>query len=127
MNINIFKNNITSIFTISHYNLSLIGGVATGLIVLKFLSKKYNILFEKALKVFIIPFYLSMFVGVWYLIFDRIYIRFKYLKGEPIETLFISLLFLLLMLSELSIFKKSYNKKRMLLTLAITLTLYSIV
>ncbi|KNF07606.1 prolipoprotein diacylglyceryl transferase Lgt [Gottschalkia purinilytica] len=126
MNIHLYKGNISSIFKISHYNLSLIGGIIFGLLVLMVLSKKYKIAFGKLLKIFVIPFYFSMAIGIWVLMFDRFLLYSSHIKNEPSKVLYLSLLFLTGMILELAISKRVNNKYITVIILTIVMVLYYI-
>lgn len=72
LNINLYKNNIFYILSLSHYNLYLLGGIITGVLVVLIFSKKNNVSFNKLIKLFSTPFYFSMMIGVWNFYFDRL-------------------------------------------------------
>lgn len=72
LNINLYKNNIFSVLSLSHYNLYLLGGIITGVLVILVFSKKNKISFSKLIKLFLTPFYFSMMIGVWSFYFDRL-------------------------------------------------------
>lgn len=126
MNIHLYKGNISSIFKISHYNPSLIGGIIFGLLALMVLSKKYKIAFGKLLKIFVIPFYFSMAIGIWVLMFDRLLLYSSHIKNEPSKVLYLSLLFLTGMILELAISKRVNNKYITVIILTIVMVLYYI-
>ncbi len=69
---NLYKGNLFSALKLSHYNLSLIGGVITGLLVIFLVSKKEKIKMESLLKIMLPPFYFAMAVGIWMGNFDRL-------------------------------------------------------
>lgn len=123
MNFDLYKDNILSIFTLSRYNLSLIGGLVFGLIALIILSKKHDIEFQSLLKIFVIAFYFSMAVGIWLVIFDRLLLPFR-ISNNPIKILYISLTFLLAMIVELIVSRKIKYKYTTAIILAITMFLY---
>ena len=123
MNMNLYKDNMTAIFKISYYNLSLVGGIVSGLLLLIIISKKYNIKFEKLLEIFTVPFYFSMSIGAWLPVFDRTLIASKNSQSEALN---LSTLFLLAMIIELTLFKKLNNKYLRLLSLALIIFIYKI-
>ncbi|AFS79716.1 prolipoprotein diacylglyceryl transferase Lgt [Gottschalkia acidurici 9a] len=124
ININLYKDNMTAIFKISYYNLSLVGGIVSGLLLLIIISKKYNIKFEKLLETFTVPFYFSMSIGVWIPIFDRTLIASNHIRNSQSGALNLSTLFLLAMILELTLFKKLNNKYLRLLTLTLVIFIY---
>lgn len=127
MNINLYKGNIFSIFKISHYNLSLLGGIIFGLLGLIVLSKKYNIVFEKLIKIFVVPFYFSMAISVWVFVFEGLLLSVNNVKNNPIKVLYLSLLFFLAMILELILSRKSNNKYITPIILSIVMFLYYII
>ncbi|WP_025642210.1 prolipoprotein diacylglyceryl transferase family protein [Schnuerera ultunensis] len=127
MNLQSYKDNISSILKISHYNLSLLGGVVFGLLTLMLLSKRYKIEFKKLFRIFVVPFYFSMAVGIWVLMFDHLLLASTHLKEDPKKVLYISLLFLIGMGMEFALSKKSNNKYISFIILVVVMFLYYIV
>lgn len=125
MNFNLYRENMFSIFKISHYNLSLIGGVIIGLLTLIILSGK-KIEFQKLLKIFVMPFYFSMSIGIWVVMFDKFLLPFN-ISNNPIKILYLSIIFLLGIILELVLSKKTEHKYITLTILCITMFLYYIV
>ena len=126
MNVELYKGNIKSIFSLSHYNISLTGGLIVGIITLVILSKKYEIKFENLLKIFVIPFYFSMAIGIWLVVFDKFLVSLK-ISNNPMKILSISIIFLLGMIIELLLGKKVENKYLTPIILGITMILYYII
>lgn len=122
-NFDLFNGKITSIITPSQYNLSLVGGVVTGLVVLYLLSKKYKIDFFKVLNISVIPFYIAMAIGVWNFHFNIFLSPVVHIK---MGTLYLSLLFLLGLILELIFARKSNNKYISLVILSIVIFIYKI-
>lgn len=73
-----YYNKLISIFKISHMNLSLIGGILTGLLVIYLASKKKKISFDKLFKIFVLPFYISSAIIIWSRFFEGFLIGKKY-------------------------------------------------
>ncbi|MCF6464664.1 prolipoprotein diacylglyceryl transferase family protein [Clostridium sp. Cult2] len=124
INIQSYKGNIFSIFKISHYNLSLLGGIIFGLLALLLLSKKYKVEFNKLFRIFVVPFYFSMAVGIWVLMFDRLLFSSTHLNNIPTSIISASLLFLMGMILELVLSKKFNNKYISSVILVVVMFLY---
>lgn len=127
MNFHLFKDNILSIFKLSHYNISLFGGIIWALIILMIASRKLRISFDKLLKIFVIPFYFSMAIGIWVLIFDRLLPASKLLRNNPTSILITSFMFLAAMILELTISKKSKNKHITKIIFGIVIIIFSFI
>lgn len=127
MNPGSYRDNISSMLKISHYNLSLLGGVIFGLLTLMLLSNKYKIEFKKLFKIYVAPFYFSMAIGIWVLMFDHLLLASTHLREEPKKVLYISLLFLIGMGLEFVLLKKSNNKYISFIILAVVMFLYYMV
>ncbi|WP_069650484.1 prolipoprotein diacylglyceryl transferase family protein [Caloranaerobacter ferrireducens] len=69
-NLDLYKGHLKYIFSINHINLSLLGGVIAGLITLIIISKKNKFSFYYLFKIFLIPFYFSMSLAIWFLFFE---------------------------------------------------------
>ena len=108
-NFNLYRENIFLVFKISHYNLSLIGGVITGVLTLTILAKKNKREFQKLLKLFVIPFYFSMAIGVWVVIFDKFLLPLN-ISNNSIKVLYMSGTFLVGMILEIGLSNKIKNK-----------------
>ena len=126
MNLGLYKGKIMTIFSLSHYNLSLTGGLIAAILMLMVLAKKHKIEFQKLLKIFVIPFYFSMAIGIWVVIFDKFLVSLK-ISNNPIKVLTISIIFLLGMIGELMLPKKINHKYLTPIILAITMGLYYII
>lgn len=126
MNLKLYKGNINSVFSLSHYNLSLTGGVIVSLLALIILAKKYEIDFNKLLKIFVIPFYFSMAIGIWVVVFDKFLVSLK-ISNNPVKVLSISIIFLLGMIGELVLGNKIEHKYLTPMILVITMGLYYII
>lgn len=127
MNFHLYKDNILSILKLSHYNISFLGAIIWGLIILIITSKKVNISFDKLLKIFIIPFYFSMAVGIWVFMFDRLLPASKLLRNNPTNILYTSLLFLAAMILELTISQGSKNKNMTKIIFGIVMIVFSFI
>ena len=126
MNLGLYKENIMSILSLSHYNLSLTGGLIAGILSLVVLSKKHEIHFQKLLKIFVIPFYFSMAIGIWVVVFDKFLVSLK-ISNNPIKVLSISIIFLLGMIAEIVLPKKIDREYLTLIILALTMGLFYII
>lgn len=126
MNLGLYKGKTMSIFSLSHYNLSLTGGLIVAILALIVLAKKYKIEFQKLLKIFLIPFYFSMAIGIWVVIFDKFLVSLK-ISNNPIKVLSISIIFLLGMIGELVLGKKIEHKYLTPIILVVTMGLYYII
>lgn len=123
---NLYKDNISLIFKISHYNLSLIGGIIIGVLILLILSKSYSMDFYQLLEIFTIPLYFSMSIGIWLVIFDKFLIPFN-ISNNPIKILYISIIFLLGMVVQLFFSKKKENKYITIIILSTVIFLYYVI
>lgn len=116
LNFDLYKDNLLSIFKLSYYNLSLLGGVASGVMTLKVLSKIYKIDFQKLLGIYVLPYYFSMAIGIWIVLFDKFLVSFSISKN-PIKVFYISMIFLLAMILEVVGYSiKSKNIRLIILT-----------
>lgn len=123
-NFNLFKGKTISIIRPSQYNLSLVGGVGTGVIVLYLLSKRYKVDFFKSFNILLVPFYIAMVIGVWHFHFN---ILLSPVAGVKMGTLYLSFLFVIGLILELSFQKKWNNKYISFLILAGILFSYKII
>ena len=119
LNMDRFISSPTAIIKISHYNLSLIGGVLGGLLALFISAKKYRMEFLKLLDKFSILFYISMTIGVWNFLFDRFLLKSSNFGNDSIRVIVMSLLFALAALLQTSLGRK-YEKKHISLALLST-------
>lgn len=135
-NYNLFKDDLLSIIKLSHMNLYLYGGILVGLGVLYILSKKNNILFYNMFKVYVLPLYFSIAIGIWSLFFDGFLIgkeyngvfSISYLGTQRHPTVvYISLLFLLGAIIESINFKESFSKKVTYATFIIVILGYYVI
>lgn len=124
MNVDLYKDNIFSLFRISHYNLSLIGGVIFAILALKILSMKYKISFYKLVRIFVIPFYYSMGIMAWLNMFDRLIFSFNYIKSIHLEILSLTVLFLVGMIFEIILPKRINNKYTSIIILSGVIAVY---
>ncbi|MTI48840.1 prolipoprotein diacylglyceryl transferase family protein [Sporosalibacterium faouarense] len=136
INLNVYMDSLSYVFKLSHYNLSLGGGVLFGLFTIWFVSKMQNISFQELLKIFTPPFYISMAIGIWTMLFDGVMIgeeysgifSFNYLGGNRhLVTLYLTLLFIVSLILELKKIKKISYKFRSLLILIVTILLYYLI
>ena len=126
INMNLYKGNIFNIFKISESNLSLVGGLIFGLVTLFILSKKDKMNFNNLLKIFIIPFYFSMAVGIWVVVFNKFLLPIS-ISNNIIKVLSISLIFLVGMILELFIPKKEKHKYLTAIILTLVIGLYRMI
>lgn len=126
MHIDLYKGNMFNIFKISESNLSLVGGLTFGLVTLGILSRKYKIKFDDLLKIFVIPFYFSMSIGIWVVVFNKFLLPIS-LTNNLIKVAGISLIFLIGMILELIIPNKKQYKYKTPILLAIVMGLYRLI
>ena len=124
---NVYKDSLFSILKLSHYNLSLIGAVITGLLVTFLVSKKEKIGMDKLLKILLPPFYFSMAIGIWMGNFDRLLNISSNLRNNPKMVLLLSLIFLIGLILELTLLKGEKYKKFRWPILIIAMFLYYII
>ena len=124
---NVYKDSLFSMFKLSHYNLSLIGAVITGLLVTFLISKIEKIEMNKLLKILLPPFYFSMAIGIWIGNFDRLINISSNLKNNPKMALLLSLIFLAGLILELTLLKEEKNKRFRWPILIIVMFLYYII
>lgn len=125
-NFKLYKGNMGLIFKISHYNLSLIGGLITGLFALMILAKRNRIELQRLLKIFVIPFYFSMVIGIWVVIFDKLLLPLS-ISNNPIKVLYISLIFLIGMILEVLVSNKIKNKYITPIILILVILFYTLI
>lgn len=124
---NLFKVDIPGIIKLSRFNLSLLGGVITGIFVIFIISKKEKISMEKMLMIFLPPFYFSMAVGIWMVNFDRLIKAPSGLRNNPKILLLMSIIFLTALILELTLLKNKKYKKFRIIILIIVMFLYNII
>ena len=124
---NFYKDSLISIIKLSHYNLSLIGGVITGLLVTYLISKKEKIAMDKLLQIILPPFYFSMAIGIWMGKFDRLLNISSNLRNNPKMVLLLSAVFLTGLILELTLLKEERHKKLRWPILIIIMFLYYII
>lgn len=127
LNFNSFKNNLTAIFSISHYNLSLVGGVIGGLVSIYFSSKNYKLDLKELLNIFTILFFLSMAIGVWNFLFDIFLLTSYNLGGANIRVMILSFLFLVVVNLQIILGKSSESKYQSIVLLVLSLIVYYII
>lgn len=127
LNFNSFKNNLTAIFSISHYNLSLVGGVIGGLASIYFSSKKYKLDLKELLNIFTILFFLSMAIGVWNFLFDIFLLTSYNLGRANIRVMILSFLFLVVVNLQIILGKRSESKYQSIALLVLSLIVYYII
>lgn len=124
---NVYKDSLLSMFKLTHYNLSLIGAVITGLLVTFLVSKKEKMEMDKLLKILLPPFYFSMAIGIWIGNFDRLLNISSNLRNNPKMVLLLSLIFLIGLTLELTLLKEEKYKKFRWPILIIVMFLYYII
>ena len=124
MNMNLYRNNMFDILKMSHYNLSFMGGIIVGLIALGICTLRYKILFKKLLRIFVIPFYFSMAIGVWTFIFDKLSLPLKYVENGQRRILYLSAVFIMGIIIELNLPKKANCKYTSSIILGVVILLY---
>ena len=135
-NYNLFKDDLFSIIKLSHMNLYLYGGILLGLVALYILSKKNDIPYYDMFKVYVLPFYFSIAIGIWSVFFDGFLVgkkyngifSIKYLGAQRHPTvIYISILFLLGALIESINFRESFSKKVSYTTFIIVILGYYVI
>jgi phosphatidylglycerol:prolipoprotein diacylglycerol transferase len=126
MHIDLYKGNMFNIFKISESNLSLVGGLIFGLVTLGILSRKYKIKFDDLLKIFVIPFYFSISIGIWVVVFNKFLLPIS-ITNSLIKIAGISFIFLIGMILELMIPNKKQYKYKTPIILAIIMGLYRLI
>lgn len=129
----IYKDNISYIIKLSHMNLNLVGGLLFGMGALLMMAKRYGITFHQLFKVYVVPFYFSMTIGVWSMFFDGVLIGKAYeglfsmyymgTRRHPIA-LYLSVLFLMGILSESIRWKHTLRKYLHYITFILIVLLY---
>ncbi|MTI69363.1 MAG: hypothetical protein FH751_03770 [Firmicutes bacterium] len=71
LNFDLYKNDLFSIFRLNHNNLSFLGGVITGILIIFIFSRYKNIYFKKMFNVYVYSFYLAMGIGIWSIKFQN--------------------------------------------------------
>lgn len=116
-NFALYKDNITDIVRLNHYNLNLVGAIIVALLILYIGTKMKKQPFIDILNPLLIPFYFSMAVGVWAFQFGGILSNIS-----QIQTIFFSILFILALIIHSLAFEK--YKKSSLIILSITMLVY---
>lgn len=126
-NLNLFKGKLLSILSLSHYNLSLLGGVVSGILALIILSRIYRMNFNSLLSIFTISFYIAMAIGVWVLKFDYLMLLSSSIGKSENSVLLVSAMFLLAMIIELYLNNKAKNKYITPTILIVVMALYYVI
>lgn len=127
LNFSTFLGSPLSIIKISHYNLSLIGGVIGGLITLFVSSKVYKFKVYDLLNLFSPLFLISLAIGVWNFLFD-VFLLNSYGRGNPnIRVLSMSSIFLILGLIQFDLGRENKYKYISLILLPLTIIIYYII
>ena len=121
LNFGSFNGKILAIIKPSQYNLYLLGGIILALAVLYLLSRKYKVDFLESLSILLVPFYVAMAIGLWHFHFN---ILLSPVSGLKMGTLYLSALFLLGLILELSLGKKLKNKYFSLIILVLIVSGY---
>ena len=133
MNLDAFRNNLPSILKLTHYNLNLAGGVVLSLLTLYLLSKRYKVSFYDLLNIYILPFYFSMAIGVWFMFFNGSLLGKEYNgllsvyhlgKYRHFVVLYASILFFIGVVIESISYKKSNKKYISYIALGIIMAAY---
>lgn len=125
--LNLFKDNLLSILKLSHYNLSLIGGLISGILVTFLIGKKEKIQMDKLLKIMLPPFYFAMAIGIWIGNFDRLLNISSNLRNNPKMILLLSVIFLTGLILELTLIKEERYKRLRWPVLIIVMFIYYII
>lgn len=124
LNARLFKDNILSVFKLTHYNLNFAGGILIGLLSLYIISRIYKYSFSELFKIYIIPYYLSLSVGVWYLYYDRLSLINLSNNMSLIYVLILSLIFLIGIILESLCERFKNNNISYLILVFITIVYY---
>ena len=125
--LNLYRDSLFSMFKLTHYNLSLIGAVITGLFVTFLISKREKIKMDKLLKINLPPFYFAMAIGIWMGNFDRLLNISSRLRNNPRMVLLVSGVFLAGLILELTILKEERYRSFRWPVLIIVMFLYYII
>lgn len=125
--LNLYRDSLFSMFKLTHYNLSLIGAVITGLLVTFLISKREKIKMDKLLKINLPPFYFAMAIGIWMGNFDRLLNISSRLRNNPRMVLLVSGVFLAGLILELTILKEERYRSFRWPVLIIVMFLYYII
>ena len=123
-NIKTFINSPSAMIKLSHYNLSLLGGVLGALLALFISAKKYKVNFLEVLDKFSILFYISVAIGVWNFLFDRFLLKSSSPENIVIKVISMSILFVVATLIQISLGKKYKDKYISVILLALTMIIY---
>lgn len=125
--LNLYRDSLFCMFKLTHYNLSLIGAVITGLLVTFLISKREKIKMDKLLKINLPPFYFAMAIGIWMGNFDRLLNISSRLRNNPRMVLLVSGVFLAGLILELTILKEERYRSFRWPVLIIVMFLYYII
>lgn len=124
LNFSTFLGSPLSIIKISHYNLSLIGGVIGGLITLFISSKVYKFKVYDLLNLFTPLFLISLSVGVWNFLFDAFLLNSYHLGNPNIRVLSMSSIFLIIGIIQFDLGRKIKYRYVSLICLPLGLIIY---
>ena len=133
LNFEAYNQNLSDIFKLTHFNLNLAGGVFFALAGLFIISKMQKISLYSLLEIYIIPFYLSMSIGVWSMFFNGMivgreyegFLSLKYLgKQRHMVVMYLSIMFILGIILQLTVLKKIKIKYKTPLLLLLILVCY---
>lgn len=136
LNFEAYKDNLHYVFKLTHYNLNLVGGIFFALIGLLLISKMQKLPFYSLLEIYIIPFYLSMSIGVWTMFFDgrligKAYeglLALKYFgKNRHVVVLYLSSIFILGLVLQLAKSERIKSKYKTSFLLLLTLGCYYLI
>ncbi len=133
LNLESYNQNLSDIFKLTHFNLNLAGGVFFSLAGLFIISKMQKISLYSLLEIYIIPFYLSMSIGVWSMFFNGMiigreyggFLSLKYLgKQRHMVVMYLSIMFILGIMLQLTVLKRIKIKYKTPLLLLLILVCY---
>lgn len=127
LNLSTFLGSPLSIIKISHYNLSLVGGVIGGLITLFISVKVYKFKVYDLLNLFTPLFLISLAIGVWNFLFDVFLLNSYGLGNAKIRVLSMSSIFLIAAIMQFDLGRKSKYKYISLILLPLALIIYYII
>lgn len=122
-----FKGKLLSILSLSHYNLSLLGGVVGAILALIILARMYKINFNNLLSLFATSFYFAMAIGVWVLKFDYLLFMSSSIGKSENNILLVSAMFLLAMVLETYLKNRVKNKYITPTILIVVMALYYLI
>lgn len=132
-NFDAYRDNLSYVLKLTHFNLSLAGGVFFALIGLLIICRFQKISFYTLLGIYVVPFYIAMSIGVWTMYFDGMLVgkpyqgifAINYLgNSRHMVSLYLSVLFIFGAIFQLSTTKRIKSKYKSILLLVVIIVLY---